>query len=267
MPPHPARPTTSPRRIGVVGGVGPAAGLDLVHKIIASTRAERDQDHLPVALLSFPGQIPDRTAFLLGQADENPGHALADVARALVDAGAEVVGVPCNTAHVPAIFDLVRDGVAGRADLVHMVEEVGAEVARQFPAARTLGVLSTTGTLASEVYPRTLEPLGYRVLQVPPDVQDRHVQPAIYDWAYGIKSTPAPSAEAVAGLTAAAGSLAERGADLVVLACTEIPLALREPTVRGVPCLDPTLVLARALVRRSAPGRLVPSPAPPVAAR
>ena len=247
----------TPQKIGVIGGVGPQAGLDLVHKIMAATRAGRDQDHLPVALLSFPGQIPDRTEFLLGRVAENPGRPLADVAETLVKVGAEVIGMPCNTAHAPVIFDVVRDRVAGRADLLNMVEEVGNEVARGFPSVRAVGVLSTTGTHATEIYPRQLRPLGYRVLQVSSEVQDRLVHPAIYDPAYGIKSTTAePSSQAVEGLTAAAASLVARGADLVVLACTEIPLALRGPSIHGVPCLDATEVLARALVRRSAPSLL-----------
>ena len=252
----PSLAVTQARRIGVVGGVGPLAGLDLVRKIIAATRATRDQDHLPVALLSFPNQIPDRTDFLLGRASENPGHALADVADALVAVGAEVIGIPCNTAHAPSIFDIVRERLAGRAELVHMVEEVGRELGRQFPAVEAVGVLSTTGTRAVEIYPRHFETLGYRVLQVPPGVQERLVQEAIYDREFGIKATPTPSDEAVARLMAAVALLKEQGADLVVLACTEIPLALSGAGLDGVPLLDPTCVLARALVRLSAPGLL-----------
>ena len=240
----------------MVGGVGPLAGLDLVGKITAATRGTRDQDHLPVALLSFPGQIPDRTEFLLGHTTDNPGYPLADVADALVAVGSEVIGIPCNTAHVPVIFDVVRERLAGRADLVHMVEEVGREIERHFPGSGTIGVLSTTGTTAAGIYPQHLGSLGYRVLEVPSGVHERLVQEAIYDPAFGIKATPEPSEEATARLTAAAALLKEQGADGIVLACTEIPLALRDGSVHGLPCLDPTRVLARALVRRSAPTSL-----------
>ena len=245
------------RQIGVVGGVGPQAGLDLVRKIIASTRACRDQDHLPVALLSFPHRIPDRTAFLLGRTSENPGTAIADVADALVEGGAEVVGVPCNTAHAPAIFRVVQERLDGRCELVDMVEEVGAEVARRFPAARRVGVLSTTGTLVTDVYPERLARLGLDGIQLPPALQEQVVQPAIYDREYGVKSASDPvSARAVAGLRAGLDHLLEAGAEVVVLACTEIPLALPARSVQGVPLLDATRVLARALVRRSCPAAL-----------
>ena len=247
----------SPRPIGIVGGVGPMAGLDLVRKITAVTRAHRDQDHLPVTLISHPHRIPDRTEFLLGHATENPGHAIADVADALVEGGAEVVGVPCNTAHAPAIFGVVRERLAGRCDLVDMVREVGDELSRRFPHARRIGVLSTTGTLVAEIYPQRLGPLGLDVIQLPLALQAATVQPAIYDDAYGIKSVSDPVSErAVAGLRAGLGHLVGAGAEVVVLACTEIPLGLRMREADGVPVLDATRVLARALVRRSCPEAL-----------
>lgn len=248
----------APRRIGVVGGVGPRAGFDLCQKIAASTRAARDQDHLPLALLSLSAGIPDRTAFLLGASDENPGPALADVAEALVDGGAEVVGIPCNTAHAPAIFGHVEARVGDRCTLVHLVDEVAAHVARHHAGARSVGVLTTTGTRAAGLYVGGLSCLGVEVVQVPEAVQREHVQPAIYDPAYGIKSTGgAVDPRAVAGLRRGLDALLGAGAEVVVLACTEIPVALSEEEVDGAPLLDATLVLARALVRESAPDRLL----------
>ena len=68
-----------PRVIGVVGGLGPFAGVDLVRKIIKWTRASQDQDHLPVMLHSFPGWVPDRSTFLLGKASKNPGEVIGDI--------------------------------------------------------------------------------------------------------------------------------------------------------------------------------------------
>ncbi|WP_412069030.1 aspartate/glutamate racemase family protein [Rubrivirga sp. IMCC43871] len=251
-PSHRARP------IGILGGVGPRAGLDLFQKVLTSTRAGNDQDHLPVTLASFPHRIPDRTAFLLGHAVDNPGEALAEIALGLVDAGAEVVGIPCNTAHAPEIFDVVRERVEGRCTLVHMIDEVGRELARRVPDARRIGVLSTTGTLMANVYPDRLRPQGLDVLQLPLALQATTVQPAIYDEATGIKSVADPvHAQAVRRLHLGLDALLSQGAEVVVLACTEIPLALRMPEVRGIPLLDATAVLARALVRESCPDRLV----------
>ncbi|MCQ2444318.1 MAG: hypothetical protein MJ061_02330, partial [Mailhella sp.] len=49
-----------PRTIGIVGGLGPFAGYDLVREIFRWTKASVDQDHLPRMLHSFPGWIPER---------------------------------------------------------------------------------------------------------------------------------------------------------------------------------------------------------------
>ena len=68
---------------------------------------EKDQDHLPVAMLSIPEKVLDRTEFLLGKVNENPGLAIAEIANKLAETGAEIVGIPCNTAHSPEIFDAI----------------------------------------------------------------------------------------------------------------------------------------------------------------
>jgi aspartate racemase len=246
-----------PRPIGIVGGVGPMAGLDLVHKITAATRARRDQDHLPVTLVSHPHRIADRTDFLLGRTTTNPGVALADLAEALVAGGAEVVAIPCNTAHAPAIVGHVRERLDGRAEFVDLIDAVADEIRRRFPAARRVGVLSTTGTQAARVYPDRLAPLGLDVIAPDAALQESTVHPAIYDATYGVKSVSAPvTDQAVAGLRAGLDHLIEAGAEVVVLACTEIPLALPMDEVGGVPVLDATHVLARAVVRRSCPEAL-----------
>lgn len=247
----------APRPIGIVGGVGPMAGLDLVHKITAATRARRDQDHLPITLVSHPHRIADRTDFLLGRTTTNPGVALADLAEALVAGGAEVVAIPCNTAHAPAIVEPVRQRLAGRAAFVDLIDAVADEIRLRFPTARRVGVLSTTGTMAARVYPDRLGPLGLDVLVPDAALQETAVHPAIYDPAYGVKSVSAPVSErAVAGLRAGLDGLIGAGAEVVVLACTEIPLALPMAEVGGVPLLDATRALARAVVRRSCPERL-----------
>ncbi|MCA9956391.1 MAG: aspartate/glutamate racemase family protein, partial [Anaerolineales bacterium] len=98
--------------IGVVGGVGPFAGIDLLGKIAAQTAVNLDQDHLTVLNWSQPAKIVDRTEYLLGQVDENPATALAAQVQQLAKMGAGVVGIPCNTAHAPRIFNQIRADLA-----------------------------------------------------------------------------------------------------------------------------------------------------------
>lgn len=256
-----SRTGPSPLVIGIVGGVGPYAGLDLQRKILEQTIAARDQDHLPVVAVSWPGLIADRTEFLLGRERENPAGAIVEQLRLLAGAGATVAGIPCNTAHAPAIYDVIRAGVAGfdrPLRLLHMIEETAMHLAALFPAVHTVGVLSTTGTWQMRLYPATLEPLGYRVVAPDETLQTQVIHPAIYNPAYGIKATGTVTPRARIDLERGIAELREKGAEAVILGCTEMSISFPERTLDGLPLIDPTLVLARGLVGATDSQRLKP---------
>jgi aspartate racemase len=245
--------------IGIVGGVGPYAGLDLATKIFDQTIADRDQEHLPLALLSMPAFIHDRTAFLTGQSADNPGHAIAEVIRKLEEIGATVVGIPCNTAHAPRIFSVIQACLTARGSrvqLLHMVDEVARFLATRHHGIDRIGLLATTGTVLSGVYQETFAAHGCDVI-VPDDATQELVQTAIYDPQAGIKAHSHPVTEWTRDrLLRVADALHERGAQAVILVCTEIPLALPENRVAGLPAVDATWILARALIREVAPEKL-----------
>jgi aspartate racemase len=250
--------------IGVVGGIGPYAGIDLVKKIFDQTLATKDQDHLPVILMSLSADIEDRTAFLLGQSDRNPAYAIIEVLKKLSAAGATVAGIPCNTAHAARIFDLVQEHTRQHLPalkLLHMIEETVTSIKDRYPHRKRLGLLATTGTVRSGVYQQVLSRSGYDVITPDEETQNDKVHASIYDSAYGIKAIANPVAErARTQLLEAARSLIRQGAEAIILGCTEIPLALPEHSLDGVPLIDPTLILARALIRETFPHKLKPLP-------
>ena len=251
--------TPQPAIIGIVGGVGPLAGLDLQAKIVAQTIAGRDQDHLPVVSLSWPGSIPDRTEYLLGQVAQNPALPIVEQLRLLAALGATVAAIPCNTAHAPAIFDVIRAGVAGFAPplrLLHMLDETADHLAAYHPDLRTVGVLSTTGTWRARLYPQLLAARGLRVVAPDAALQET-IHAAIYDPAHGIKPAGRVTTRARADLERGIVALRAQGAEAVVLGCTELPLAFPEGDYGGLPLIDPTWVLARALIREIAPNQLI----------
>ncbi|WP_243664185.1 aspartate/glutamate racemase family protein [Rhodothermus marinus] len=98
--------------IGVIGGMGPYAGLELVRHIFDQTIAASDQEHLPVVLFSMGDRVPDRSTFLFGKTSENPAYAIAEQIRMAESVGAVVVGIPCNTAHAPKIFNVILEELA-----------------------------------------------------------------------------------------------------------------------------------------------------------
>ncbi|HEX6385822.1 MAG TPA: amino acid racemase [Anaerolineae bacterium] len=247
--------------VGVVAGAGPFAGLDLLSKILNQTAASRDQDHLAVVSLSRPSQIPDRTEYLLGRTNVNPAHAIAGQALQLERLGAAVAAIPCNTAHAPPIFDVVLaelQAANSRVNFLHMIEEVGAFLGQEYAWIKRVGVLSTTGTYWAKIYPNRLRPAGFDVVVPDEDVQEQVVHPAVYDPAYGIKATGSATKIARNNLLYAVQHLRHKGAEAVILGCTEMPLALRETAIDDVIIIDPTLILARALIREANPAKLKP---------
>ena len=247
--------------IGVVGGIGPAAGVDCVRRILTETAAQADEEHVPVALLSFPDRIEDRTAFLEGKVDRNPGVALADVGLALEKVGATVAGLVCNTAHAAPIFDAMQarlEEAGSKLKVLHLIEETVRFIQESYPDARRIGVLSTRGTRKQGIYTDALERAGLEALY-PDDEAAEEVHELIYDRYWGLKARNDPPDErAVVALHEAIEALAARDADVIIMGCTELILGVPDPEVLPVPLVDPVTALARALLRETYPERLRP---------
>ena len=235
--------------IGVLGGMGPQAGVDLVDKITAETRARRDQDHLPVILLSLP-QIPDRTAWLADQSAPDPAPAIVEGFLRLEAAGAGVAAMACNTAHTPALFDRVSQRLCNAGAsirVLNLIEETVDGIARAHPSARRIGVLGTYGTLSSGTYHARLKAHGFDI--VSPSNLHR-LTDAIFHPETGIKANADHIPDATrTDVRDAIADLGVMGADVVILGCTELPIAVRESEVDGISVVDPGRMLARALIR------------------
>lgn len=238
--------------------MGPQAGVDLVDKITEETLAIRDQDHLSVILVSRP-DIPDRTAWLADQSSTDPAPVIAEGFIQLGRAGAGVAAMACNTAHTPAIFNRVQaelfDAGAGLR-IMHLIEETIHGLRSAHPGVRRVGILGTHGTLSSGLYHQALDRHGFE--SVSPEDTNRLTQ-AIYDPETGIKAQSAPvSNTARNDVLAAISELDRRGAEAVILGCTELPLAVPEGAMGTLPLIDPARMLARALIRSVDPSRLRP---------
>lgn len=224
--------------VGVLGGMGPAATADFHRKLVAATPARRDQDHVPLLIHSIP-QIPDRAASILDGAD-SPAPALMAVARSLQAAGAELLVMPCNTAHF--WYDELRQAV--RVPVLHIADPV-LDALTKHASLRRVGLLGTRATMAASLYAK-------RALQGPPRARSIHwLQPdpavqrdAVDAGIEAVKAHQLGHAERL--LQEAARHLVGQGADAIVLACTEIPLVLQ---YAAVPVLDATHLLADATVR------------------
>ncbi|MTI31732.1 aspartate/glutamate racemase family protein [Xanthovirga aplysinae] len=248
--------------LGVLGGVGPAAGSDLFKKIIEETKAYSDQEHLPVALYSLPGRIEDRTGFLEGEVKVNPGIEMARICMEMEKAGVTTLGIPCNTAHSPKIFDKIKEQLRNEASqlkVIHLIEENISFLKNLFQPQTKIGVLSTNGTYEQKLYQIKIEEAGFQCILPKEDLQRDLVHNAIYHYSYGIKSTGAKITElARAQLHHVMDLMKEQQVEGIILGCTELPLALTTSEYRNILLIDATRVLARALIREYDPTKLKP---------
>jgi aspartate racemase len=138
----------SQRTIGIVGGVGPTASLYTMQKVFDNTKTVVDQDHLPVILISKPEMIEDRSKFLLSSIGHNPGYSILSIIRQLEEAGADIIGIPCNTAHTEKIMSVIIDGLKrqkSKAKLLNIIDEVICYIKANWPERKKVGILATNG--------------------------------------------------------------------------------------------------------------------------
>ncbi|MGH3435743.1 MAG: aspartate/glutamate racemase family protein [Sciscionella sp.] len=223
--------------VGILGGMGPAATADFYAKLIRRTPASKDQEHLRVAIWADP-TVPDRVGAVLdGSSDPYPSM-LAGAGK-LHDLGATIVAMPCHTAHL--FLPRLESDTGLR--FVDMVRETVSALVRGNGGIRTAGLLATTATLRSGLYQK---PLAEADISTVTANEGWQLQ---VDAAIGkVKSGEVASARPL--VEGATRALAQSGAEVVILACTEIPIALRDTPAEQIPAvLDPTDLLAEAVVR------------------
>ena len=224
------------KTIGIIGGMGPQATVDLYAKIIKLTPAKNDQEHLHVLIDGY-AQIPDRTAFILGKSDQDPAPYLIEAAIRLEKSGADVLCMPCNTAH--HFLPQVSNHVA--IPFISMMDCAVNKLKSMPEKPEKIVVMATTGTRAAKVYETKLVENGFEVLPLPEDIQ-RDLMACIYD---GVKQ--GKTMEYVSLYQSVLDRLATSGADALIAACTELPL-LQAHVTSKTPVVDATFELAKACV-------------------
>lgn len=223
--------------LGILGGMGPEATYDLLKKIIDSTDAQRDQDHLHIIIDNNP-KIPDRTSHISGQGEDPSGEMTRSIMR-LEFAGADYIAIACHTAHY--YFDEITRFT--RAQPIHMIEELAKYLVAKLPGtrAREALLLATEGTYQAGIYPRIFKDYGLEIIE-PEDLDKKKLM----KWIYGIKSGK---------LNIAREDFEELVYQYigdhdtpVLLGCTELPILLDRLAIREEKYIDPTLVLAQKCI-------------------
>ena len=197
--------------VGVIGGMGPAATVDFMRRLVAATPAHDDVDHLHVLVDNNP-KIPSRIAAIIEGTGADPAPALCEMAKGLEAQGADFLVIPCNTAHyyLPAIARSVHTPVL---DMVGLSVQ---KLAAADPKPRRIGLLASPAVRLVGLYQKRIEQSGLQAIYPSPHHESRllEVIKAVKSGQHGGRQRQ--------DYAVVAENLMDAGADALLIACTEL---------------------------------------------
>jgi aspartate racemase len=247
--------------IGILGGVGPMAGVLLQNKIIKYTNVSTDQQHLSTIHLCCPSLINDRSEWLKSQSGDNPGDSMFELAKimsmnALILKMGVVIGVPCNTFHVSKIFDVFvmkinewntkhnySSDSHGYIKIINMIDLTINYISKY----SSVGMLCTSGTKHEKIYDNDTTKIIYL-----DDDKQKCIQDMIYNTTDGIKKTSEKCEIKTKTTTKYIESLVKNNkVDAIILGCSELPITITSSMLYDVEIINPVDILAKTLIFES----------------
>lgn len=221
------------KTLGIIGGVGPLATMFIGEMIVRRTRAAKDQEHVHT-IIDNDTSIPDRTAYILDQTKENPVPVIVGDAVKLANAGADLICIPCNTAHT--FYEELEQG--SPVPVLHMIRETAKRASEL--GAKRVGILATDGTLASEVYQKALIEQDIEPVMPDHDIQ-KQVMSLIYDYVKAGKEVSQKQWQAIET------AMDKMDCDKIILGCTELSIINRDLKL-DQRYIDSLIVLAESAI-------------------
>jgi len=201
------------KKLGVIGGMGPAATALFYELLTSLAGVKTDQEHPEAFILSRPS-IPNRTDYILGKSPEDPVPPIIETGRMLVSLGVDYIAIPCVTSHF--FYDRLTQGIS--APIINMVRETANRLALQ--GVNRAGVLATDGTVRSGLFSSELDAAGIQAVY-PSTRKQSLIMEIIYD------RIKAGAQFDFGEFMSAARELRDNGAQCLILACTELSLIKR----------------------------------------
>lgn len=233
------------KTVGVLGGMGPAATVDFMDRLLKATAAPREQDNLRLLVDCNP-HVPDRNH--LEPDGPQPGPVLAQMAKGLERIGADFVVMACNTAH--AYEAEIRAALS--IPFVSLIAETAGVMRVRHVGVKRAGLIATTTCLDARLYQDALAKDGVESLTLDVEGLERFMT-LLYEIKRGNVSDAAR-----AEMKALADLLIAEGAEVVVAACTEVPLVL-SPGDIAMPLVDTTGVLVERTLVYARDGEALPA--------
>ena len=223
------------KTLGILGGLGPMSSVYFYEMLTSHTKADKDQDHLNI-LISSRADTPDRTDFILGRSNENPLYVMKNEVARLIGAGADVIAIPCNTAH--NFYEQISADCS--VPVINIIRQTALFCRRE--GIKRAGVLATEGTVASGAYRDVFAMAGIECV-----FPDKAGQDAITDIIYSqVKKGIAPDIDLFFRV---ADGLKAQGCDRIILGCTELSLIKRTGVLDANLFLDSLEVLAYSAIK------------------
>jgi aspartate racemase len=222
--------------VGVIGGMGPEATIDLMSRVIKGTPAQDDFDHIRMIVDNNP-KVPSRIKALIEGTGESPGPCMAEMGRRLQNYGADFLVIPCNTAH--HYYQKTAEAVS--VPVLNMVELTVDRVCADQCGLKKAGVLASTAVLNIELYHGYFSKRGVETIFPEPNTQA--------DLMSLIRKVKAgqQDKEVVNHFKQAAQNLKDQGAQCLIIACTELSVLANE-LQNSLPVYDASQVLAAEII-------------------
>lgn len=225
--------------VGILGGMGPEATVDLMQRVIKSTPAADDIDHIRMVVDNNP-KVPSRIKALIEKNGENPTRYLREMACKLEAWGVDFLAMPCNTAHyyhkeIQSVLQI---------PLLNMIDLTVNTVVSNNPGLETVGIIASTAVLDLELYRHQFSKKDVRLLV--PDVEH---QQEIMSAIRSIK-TSKYNQQVTGKIQAAADNLVQKGAEVLLIACTEVSVIAQQLELK-TSCYDSAQVLAESIVSKA----------------
>ena len=219
---------------GIMGGMGPWATLELYKRILNNTEAKKDQEHLHL-IIDNNTKVPDRTDYILGKKDKSPLPFLMESAMKLQLNGADLLAMPCNTAHF--FYEEIKEYI--QIEFINMIQETAREVKNLNFVDYNICLLATSGTYQSEIYQEYFSREGLDLF-----IPDKEEQEIINSTIYQIKKFDKIKDKGT--MNQLLSELEGKGAELFITGCTE--LSFVNDYFERVNYIDPLDVLVQRVI-------------------
>lgn len=194
--------------VGILGGLGPKATIDFQKLLYEKSRGDKDQDFLDSIVFNH-STIPDRTEFILDKDKEDPLPYFIEDAKKLEKMGADILVMPCNTAHY--FYEEIKKNIS--IEFIDIVQETVKRISEL--GIKRVCLFATDGTIKAGRYAKYAENYGIELIYPKQEAQKK-LMSIIYDYVKAMKKIDPQMYYDIED------EIREEKAEAIILGCTEL---------------------------------------------